>query len=271
MSITAILPVFNEEKRLEATLKTLMWCDEIIIVDKNSTDNTRNIANKYSAKVFILDNTAFNTDDIDIFIENCTSEWMLTFTASDIIHPKLARSIKEITDNIAFEFDVIHIPYHRIVLGIDSKRSPWHSELHPAVFRKSVFQLNRNGVHDAVKFTSKKHFKMGKSEKYCVYHLTHENLDSMMERHTRYWKAEALSPNTNLKQSFKEVLSAIKLVLLKRKTFLMGWDGIMLSFAFVTYYMMSFVYKWENQRSKSTSNYDILKKEIQNSWEREIF
>lgn len=57
--ISVIVPTFNEEEVVEACLKSL--CDqtlprdqyEIIVVDGNSKDKTREIAEKYSDKVFI--------------------------------------------------------------------------------------------------------------------------------------------------------------------------------------------------------------------------
>ena len=57
--ISVIVPTFNEEEGVEACLKSL--CDqtlprdqyEIIVVDGNSKDKTRELAEKYSEKVFI--------------------------------------------------------------------------------------------------------------------------------------------------------------------------------------------------------------------------
>ena len=48
-SISAGLVVFNEEDRLESTLRSVRWCDEIIVVDKQSTDRTREIAESLRA------------------------------------------------------------------------------------------------------------------------------------------------------------------------------------------------------------------------------
>lgn len=42
----------NEEKNIEECLKTLKWCDEVIVIDDYSKDKTREIAKKLGAKVF---------------------------------------------------------------------------------------------------------------------------------------------------------------------------------------------------------------------------
>ena len=45
--ITAFLPVYNEEKRLKNVLECFQWCDEILLLDKGSVDDTVKIAKQY--------------------------------------------------------------------------------------------------------------------------------------------------------------------------------------------------------------------------------
>jgi len=269
MAISAFLPVYNEEERIELTLKNLQWCDEIIVVDKNSTDRTREIAEKFGAKVFVWNQTEYDPTEINFALEKCTSEWILTWTASDVMHPKLAFQIKELIARKDFEYDIIWIPFYTYILGIDSKRSPWHTELKPYIYRKSAIQLNSEGVHNALDFKSKRVFKFEKSKEFCIYHLTHINVDTLMERHTRYWRAEARYFNDkNMKTPFRRVCSELFKVILVRKTFLIGRDGIMLMFAFLSYYMMSYVYKWEKQYSKAPEVYNDIKNNLLSEWDK---
>jgi len=62
-----------------------------------------------------------------------------------------------------------------------------------------------------------------------MFHLTHENCDSMMERHLRYLRAEAIDgKNESFFDSFKVVLREIfKVVFGKR---LISLDGMELCF-----------------------------------------
>ena len=64
------------------------------------------------------------------------------------------------------------------------------------------------------------------------------------------------------------IIEFFKLTFL-RKSFLMGWDGIMLSFAYLTYFMMSFVYKWEKKHGNAPEKYNAIRSEISNSWKYE--
>ena len=46
--LTVIVPTYNEEKNIEACLKSLTFADEIIVVDSFSTDKTKDIALKFT-------------------------------------------------------------------------------------------------------------------------------------------------------------------------------------------------------------------------------
>jgi len=57
MGISAFIPVYNEEKRITYALTSLQWCDEIILLDKSSTDSTVDLAKQYDkVKVFQMEN-----------------------------------------------------------------------------------------------------------------------------------------------------------------------------------------------------------------------
>ena len=192
---------------------------------------------------------------------------MILFTASDLIHPQLASEIKRLTDKDDFDYDVIEVPFKRYILGIEDKRSPWKSGYASMVFRKNILKINNDRVHDALNLDTEKRYKLKGPKDQCIYHLTHETVDSMMNRHLRYWRAEAqFAGNETLKKAFYSVLYAIKTIIINRKSFLLGWKGVMLGFAFITYYMMSFVYKWEKKYSTAEKTYTDIRKQIHNDW-----
>lgn len=272
MAITAAMFVFNEEKRLEDTLYCIQWCDEILVVDRNSTDATRQIALKSSARVIEIPSREFDPRDHLVMLENIRTEWVLSITASDVLTPNLSKDIRNLIEQKEFPYDVIHVPFRRYVLGLETKQSPWYSELNPSVSRRSVMKVNTQSVHCAVYFDTNRHYKMQSSEKDCVFHLTHEKLDIMMDRHLNYWRAEAHSfpQNKSLFKATRPIFSSLYRVIFKRKTFLMGWDGIALALAYLCYSMMQFVYIWERKSSKAPQIYSEIRAIIKNAWLKEI-
>jgi len=269
MSISTISPVYNEEARIETMLRCATWCDEIIVLDKNSTDKTREIASRYADKVLILPKQEFDPIELQILLDNVNSEWVILLTASDVIHPQLAIEIRNLIKQRDFPYDVIHVPYRRYVLGLETKYSPWYSERHPAVFRKSVARIQKD-VHGALTFDTKRYYEMPVSTNAYMYHLTHATIDSMMERHLRYCRAEGklYSPDQSLLSAIKPVVSSAVRILFRHKSYLMGWDGVALAMAYVTYWMLRFVYIWELRRSKALQTYQDIRESILQEWEQ---
>ena len=271
MTISAFLPVFNEEKRIRDTLISLMWCDEIILIDKKSNDRTVEIALTFGnkVKVFSINNSSsYDPIEWEIFLENSSSEWVIIFTASDVIHPKLVDNILSLISKEESCFDIIHIPFKRFVLGLDSNKSPWHSKLSPKVVRKSSIVLNLGGgVHDVIKFIGNK-IQLPINNEQCMYHLTHETVDLMMERHIRYWRGDAKNDKIELKQSLKSVIYGFFNLLFIRRTWTLGYDGLMLMFSYSSNLMMSYVYKWEKSRSNASTVYLTIRNEINAEWKK---
>jgi glycosyltransferase involved in cell wall biosynthesis len=268
MTISAFLPVFNEETRIIDTLKSFNWCDEIIVVDKESTDNTVELVKMFSPRVKIV--SMKNTSNYDpkewtLFLENCASDWVIFVTASNVIHPLLAKKIQTTIRESSDSYDVLNIPFRRFVLGLETKKSPWYSELSPKVMKKSAMTIVEGGVHDAVQFSGRE-LNIRLSSDCAMYHLTHESADGMVNNHLRYWRGEAKgSPGDLVKPALRVCKEFIRIIFFKR-TYLMGWDGIMLMFAYLSYFMMSFVYRWEQKRGMADKTYSLIRESISKQW-----
>ena len=259
--------VYNEQERIENFLESFMDLGKIYVLDKNSTDNTINICSTYDNVVVINlpYSEPYESSYVDkILVEYCKTEWVIFSTASDLVHPRLIIEIKNLIQNpIINNFDLIRVPFKTFVLGINSEYSPWYTKSKIYLFKKSVLAVNSNGVHDGIQYSSNKIFEMKVNKDFCVYHLTHNSVKSMMNRHLSYWEGEALLPNDiDLKKTFNDVIKNILRVLFKRKSYLLGWDGIMLTFSFLTYFMMKFVYQWERKRLNANEKYKEIAKNI---------
>ena len=129
--------------------------------------------------------------------------------------------------------------------------------------------VNKTGVHDALKLESNRRYTIKNSDEFCMYHLTHATVDGMMERHIRYCRGEAVEgEKQSMRRAFLIVLRSIFTTIFIRKSFLLGWKGVMLSCAYISYFMMSFVYKWENRNSVARLTYETIQSDILKEWEK---
>lgn len=267
-NISVIACVYNEAHRIEHFLKSFMWSDDLIIIDKSSTDNTRDVALKYTPNVITVPYSDTG-DEGKYGVEIAKNEWVMMLTASDIIHPALVSKLLSLINSENFHYDVISLPFALYVFGIRSpKYSPWHSVTKKLLMKKGALQVT-NKVHHEYSVISSNVYQMGYSEDENLYHLTHENSDTFFERHNRYTRLEAglySDEKTALKSCLKELYKAMKFVLFRKKSYMLGFDGIALGLAYISYFIMKYLHVWEKFRGKGTSVYNDIRTDMLNKW-----
>ncbi len=93
MEISAVLIALNEEKRLEAALKSVQGVvSEIVVVDGGSTDGTVRLAKRYTDKVFERKWTNF-ADQKNFANSQASRPWILSLDADERVSPELRDEI----------------------------------------------------------------------------------------------------------------------------------------------------------------------------------
>ena len=85
INLSAFLIVHNEEKNLEKCLKSLSFCDEIIIVDQESTDNTLKLATKYTKNIYHDKCWGYADPSRALGESKCHGKWILNLDADEEI------------------------------------------------------------------------------------------------------------------------------------------------------------------------------------------
>ena len=106
-NIAVILQVYNEELRIQSCLNSFLWADELLLIDKSSTDRTVEIAKNFTKKIAIVpfsEGSKGSSDNINRF--DIKSEWIFFVTAASLIHPDIVDEIIKLTISNNFEYDV---------------------------------------------------------------------------------------------------------------------------------------------------------------------
>ncbi len=101
--ISVVIITKNEEENISDCLKSCEWADEIILVDDESTDKTREIAAQFGSKIFSrrMENEGRHRNWAYAQAKN---DWVLSLDADERITPELAQEITElIQGNPAFK------------------------------------------------------------------------------------------------------------------------------------------------------------------------
>lgn len=271
--VTVFLEVFNEEARIESCLKSFAWADELIVFDKQSTDRTREIANRYATEVITVPFGQASENTVQNISGHASCEWVFFPTASTFIHPNLVDEIVKLTSDDNFEYDVIGMPYAIYSLGINSKKSPWTALRKYTLIRRSALKLSSK-LHNEIGFTTDRVYDMPlRASDEVLYHCTNRDADDYFSRQIRYTRYEAehdksLDRNQALRQSFFQILKAVAIVLVRRRSFLLGWDGVGLSLAYISYFVMKFIYVWDSHRENGNTIYPALRNKIDDLWDQ---
>ena len=117
VTLSAVLAVRDEEEMLEGALRTLAFCDEIVVVvDDRTNDGTAEIARRHTDHVLVRPFTDFATAR-NAGIATAKGDWILHIDADERITPALADEIRAALDAggdaLAYRFPTINFFWGR--------------------------------------------------------------------------------------------------------------------------------------------------------------
>jgi glycosyltransferase involved in cell wall biosynthesis len=92
VKISVCIIAFNEENKIAEAIESASWADEILVVDSESTDRTRAIAESLGARVLTKKWTGFARQKQ--YAADCaTHDWIFSLDADERLSPKLKNEI----------------------------------------------------------------------------------------------------------------------------------------------------------------------------------
>jgi glycosyltransferase involved in cell wall biosynthesis len=169
--ISVTVRTFNEENNLAECLESVSWADEIVVVDSESTDNTVELAKKYTHRVIIqpwlghIDQSQFATD-------NTENLWVLHLDADERITPALRDELRAL-DLENSPYDAYEMPRRHFFLRQWINHSAWYPDYKIRLFRKDRCRWGGYAPHDEVKVPGKKKKLKGDLLHYIYRDLAH--------------------------------------------------------------------------------------------------
>src|SRR3972149_9120613 len=80
--ISAYIIAFNEAAKIEAAVASVLWADEVVVADSNSTDGTIALAEAMGARVVQVPFTGFGALR-NRAIEACRHEWIFSLDSDE--------------------------------------------------------------------------------------------------------------------------------------------------------------------------------------------
>lgn len=99
--LSACIITYNEADRIEACLRSLGFCDEIIVVDSHSTDATRELAARLGARVIERDWPGYRSQK-QFAVDAASHDWVLCLDADERVTDTLRAEIENLRRQGAF-------------------------------------------------------------------------------------------------------------------------------------------------------------------------
>lgn len=176
--ISAFIIAKNEQAVIERALKSLVsFCDEIILVDTGSTDQTKRIALNYTDKIFDFKWVDDFSAARNFALSKCTGDWIIYLDADDEIEPATQNLIKETIENAAEETLGFLVNYHY---------SADRDLLTPRIFRNNPGLKFIMPVHEYLDLSEEqKPLLMPRPELTVIHHKTAEQSQAALQRNVR--------------------------------------------------------------------------------------
>ncbi len=148
--ISIVIATYNEEKNIERCLISIKdLADEIIIVDGKSTDKTVSIAQKYTDRIYLIDNDPMFHKNKQYALSKATHPWILQLDADEEVSDSLALEIKD-TIETKTTFDGYYIPRKNIFLGQWIKKGGLYPDYVVRLLKKNKGHFPALSVHEQI-------------------------------------------------------------------------------------------------------------------------
>lgn len=187
INISAVVNTRNEEKNIEDCLKTLHFADEIVVVDMESTDATKQIAKGFTDKVFDHKMVGYVEPARNFAISKAVGDWILIVDADERIPKSLARKLIEITQE--GDVDFVRIARKNLIFGQWAQYSRWWPDYNIRFFKKDTVEW-QNEIH-SIPVTTGIGINLDADESLAIEHHHYNNIDEYFERALRYSTQQA--------------------------------------------------------------------------------
>lgn len=179
MKITAIIPTLNEAIHIEEAINSVLFADEIIIIDSFSTDDTIALAKKYDVKIIQRQFDDYSSQK-NYAISQAKHNWIFMLDADEKISPALQQELKDL---FAQNLDKVAYWFHRTDYFMDKKIdfSGWRNDKVIRFFNRDFCRYDGKLVHEEVCFEGQSGFI-----KERLLHYPYKNFDHYVNKLNRY-------------------------------------------------------------------------------------
>ena len=250
MNISGLVITFNEEKNIGKCIDALFQvCDEVIVVDSNSNDDTAKIAYEKGAKVIVQSFLGDGPQRIH-GVPFCKNDWVLNLDADEFLDTDSIKFIEKgsfLTDPYdAYSFRVKNFLQDKVI-----DFAGWYPDYKIRFFNKKTATPSEDKVHQKIIATNVKKLKTH------ILHYGSHSFFQIIAKKNQYaqWNAEQLYDAGKTVSCFKAPLNGLVSFVrcyFFKKGIINGIDGLTISLTqgYFSYMKYANLYQIQKERKK---------------------
>lgn len=145
--LSVIIITKNEANAIASCLESVIWADEIIVLDSGSQDETVNICRQYTDLVFSTDWPGFGVQK-QRALDKAQGDWVLSLDADELVTAELRSEIQQALQQDFYQ--AYEIPRLSSYCGRQMRHGGWWPDPVLRLFRRNKGRFSDAMVHERI-------------------------------------------------------------------------------------------------------------------------
>jgi glycosyltransferase involved in cell wall biosynthesis len=174
VKISAVIIAKNEEDNIADAIGSVSWADEVVVVDSESTDRTREIATDLGARVIVRKWPGFSAQK-QFAADSAENDWVFSLDADERVSKPLAEEINRLKQLPEQQLaDGYRIPRLSFYMGRPIRHGGWYPDWQLRLFDRRKGRWKDVLIHESVEMAEGARTEKLKAD---IHHFSVENAE----------------------------------------------------------------------------------------------
>jgi len=186
--VSAVIIAQDEERNLPDALRSVAFCDEVVVVDAGSTDRTREVAREAGARVIVNSPWPGFVEQRNVAVDAASHDWVLAVDADERVSPALRDEIAALR-SAGYHHSGYRVPRVAFYMGRWLRGTDWYPDPQLRLFDRRQGRWQGALVHESVVVRG----SVGRLRSDLEHHPYEDIGDHMrsIDRYTTLWARQA--------------------------------------------------------------------------------